>query len=85
MTLHAVRDQLLAVSEGETYGRNPQVLRVDAVSFDPRKLRSFGRREQKPTVEILQVVQGQAGGGLLCCLSGERTSGRTVGPVSWCL
>lgn len=46
MSLHAVRDQLLAVSGGETHGRNPQVLRVDAVSFDLRKLRSFGRREQ---------------------------------------
>lgn len=45
------------------------MLRVDAVSFDPRKLRSFGRREEKPPVEIFQVVCGQAGGGLLCCLS----------------
>lgn len=85
MTLHALRDQLLAVSGGETPGRNPQVLRVDAVSFDPRKLRSFWRREEKPPVEIFQVVCGQAGGGLLCCLSGDRTSGRAVVIVSWCL
>lgn len=61
------------------------MLRINAVSFDPRKLRSLGRREGKPPVEICQVVQAQVDGGLLCCLSGERASGRTVVTVSWCL
>lgn len=53
------------------------MLRVDDVSFDPRKLRSLGRREGKPPVGSFRVVQAQAGG-LPCCLSGERASGRTV-------
>lgn len=54
------------------------MLRVDDVGFDPRELRSLERREGKPPVGSFRVVQAQAGGGLPCCLSGERASGRTV-------
>lgn len=63
------------------------MLRVDNVSLDPRKLRGLGQREGKPPVERFQVGQAQAGGGLPCCLSGERASGRTevLGAVRQCL